>query len=90
MYLCVGLQSDFIDPAVCFYANSKLFYYWTSVVDLKIRDGDTSRKSFIVQDYFIYSEFFVLPYNVEYCSFTVHKELCWDFNGDYIESVVCI
>ena len=29
------------------------------------------------------------PYDVEYCSFEVSEELCWDFDGAYIESVDC-
>ena len=62
------------------------FYYYSSVVELDIRDGGISR-SFIVQDYFSYPEFFVLPYEVEYSSFKVCKELCWDFNGNYIKPV---
>ncbi|KAL6093076.1 hypothetical protein STEG23_010130 [Scotinomys teguina] len=28
-------------------------------------------------------------YVVEYCSFEVCEELCWDFHGDCIESVDC-
>ena len=45
-----------------------------SVVQLKIRDGDTSRSSFIVEDCFSYPAFSVFPYKVEYCSFNVCKE----------------
>jgi hypothetical protein len=52
------------------------FYYYCSVVQLEIRDGDISRSSFIVQDYFSYSPFFVLffPYEkIEICSFNLLK-----------------
>ena len=28
-------------------------------------------------------------YEVEYCSFKVYEELCWDFDGDCIESINC-
>ena len=31
--------------------------------------------------------FFVVPYEVENCSFLVCAELCWSFDGDCIESV---
>ena len=29
--------------------------------------------------------FFVFPYEVEYCSFEVCEELCWDYDGDFTE-----
>ena len=32
---------------------------------------------------------FVYPYKVEYCSFKVCDGLCWDLDGDCIESVDC-
>jgi hypothetical protein len=47
------------------------FYYDCSVVQLEIRDSDTSRSSFIVQDSFSYPELFVFPYEVENCSLNV-------------------
>jgi hypothetical protein len=31
--------------------------------------------------------FFVFPYEVEYCSFNVCKELYWNFDGNCIEFV---
>ena len=65
------------------------YYYYCSAVQLEIRDGDTSRSSFIVQDCFSYPRFFVFPYEVEHCSFKVCKELHWGFDGDSIESVYC-
>ena len=34
------------------------FYYYGSVVELEIRDGDTSRSSFIVQDSYLGFLFF--------------------------------
>ena len=30
---------------------------------------------------------FFFSYEVEYCSFEVCEELCWEFDGDCIESV---
>ena len=64
------------------------FQYCSSVVEFEVRDCDASRSSFIVQDCFGYPEF-IYPYAVEYCSFEVGEELCWDFDGDCIQSVDC-
>ena len=52
------------------------FQYCSSVIEFDVRDGDTSRSSFIVQDCFGYRGFFVFPYEVDYCSFKVCEELC--------------
>jgi hypothetical protein len=30
---------------------------------------------------------FCFPYEVENCCFHDSEELCWDFDGDYIESI---
>ena len=57
------------------------FYYYSSVAVLDVRDGDTSKSSFIVQDYLSFPGYFVFPYEVEYCSFKACEELCWDFEG---------
>ena len=65
-----------------------MFYYYSSIVELEVRDGDTS-SSFIVQDCFGYPVFFVFLYKVEYCSFKVCEELLWNFGGDCTESVDC-
>jgi hypothetical protein len=64
------------------------FYCYCSVVQFEIRDGDASRSSSVVQDHFSYPRFFVFPYEVENCSFNICKELCWNFDGDCIESVI--
>ena len=45
--------------------------------------------SFIVQDCFDYPGFSAFPYEVEYRSFKVLEEFCWDFNGHCVESVDC-
>ena len=58
------------------------FYYYSSIVELEVRDAENSGSSFIVQDCFRYPKFFVFQYEVEYCSFEVREELCWDFDGD--------
>jgi hypothetical protein len=44
------------------------YYHYCSVKQLEVRDGDTSRNSFIVQDCFGYSVL-LFPYEVENCSF---------------------
>jgi hypothetical protein len=33
--------------------------------------------------------FFAFPDEFENCSFYVFEELCWNFDGDYIESIDC-
>ena len=67
------------------------FHYCRSVIELDVRDGDASGSSFIVQDCFGYPVLFLLlfvfSYEVNYFSFKVYEELCWDFNGDCIESI---
>ena len=45
--LSQGLQFSSIDPHVCFYANTKLFYCYSSILKLEIRDGDASRSFFV-------------------------------------------
>ena len=65
------------------------FQYYGSVVEFEVRDCDASRSSFIVQDCFGYPGFFAFPYEVEYRSFEVFEEFCWDFAGYWVESVDC-
>ena len=43
-----------------------------------------------VQNCFHYSGIFSFPDEFENCSFYVFEELCWDFDGDYIESIDCL
>ena len=47
------------------------FYYYSPAVQLEVRDGDTSRRSFIAQDYFTYYGLFVFPYEIEFFPFKV-------------------
>ena len=63
------------------------FQYYSSVVEFEVRDCDAFRNSFIVQDCFSYPGFFIFPYEVEYHSFEIFEEFCWDFDGHCIESV---
>jgi hypothetical protein len=44
-------------------------YYYFSVLQLEVKEGYNSGSFFIVQDHFSYPGFFVLPYEVENCSF---------------------
>jgi hypothetical protein len=46
-----------------------VFYYNSSRVQLKIRDGDSIRNSFIVENSFRYPRFFVIPSGFASCSF---------------------
>ena len=59
------------------YANTMLFHYCSSIIELNVRDGDASGCSFISW----LSHVFVFPYEVQYYSFKVCEELCWDFDG---------
>ena len=56
------------------------FYYYCSVVQLEISDGDTSRVSFSELVVLAILGFLVFPYETDY--FKVCKELCWNFNGN--------
>ena len=60
MALHLGLWSNFINLPVSFYANTMDFYYYSSEVELKIRDVVSSWSSFFVYDCFCYSEFLLL------------------------------
>ena len=53
------------------------FHYCSSIIELNVRDGDASGCSFISW----LSCVFVFPYEVQYYSFKVCEELCWDFDG---------
>ena len=70
------------------------FYHYCSIVKLEVRDGDSQRNSFIVLFLlscfcFCFVLFFVIPDEVENCSFYLCEELSWTFGGDFIESVDC-
>jgi hypothetical protein len=45
-------ELDSIDQPVCFYASTMWFLLLLLLVQFEIRDSDTSRSSFIVQDCF--------------------------------------
>ena len=66
------------------------FYHNCFVVKLDVRDGDSPSCSSTVKNCFHYSGIFSFPDKFENCSFYVFEELCWDFDGDYIESIDCL
>ena len=66
------------------------FHYCTSVIEVKDRNGNASGSSFIIRNCFGYPGFLVFPYEVEYHSFKICEEFCWDFDGDCIESIDCL
>jgi hypothetical protein len=63
------------------------FYHYCSVVKLEVKSGDSPSSSFIVKNCFCYSGVFAFLDELENCSFHVFEELCWDFDGDCIESI---
>jgi hypothetical protein len=71
------------------------FYHNCSVVHLEVRDGESTRvffffSFFIVENSFCYPRFFVIPDEFANCPFLLcYKELSWNFDGDFIESVDC-
>ena len=71
----------------CFIPIPTWLYYYSSTIEYEVRDSHAYGSSFIVQDCFNYSSCFVFPYKVEYCFFKVYEKLCWNFDGDRIESV---
>ena len=58
------------------------FHYCGSVIELDIRDGETSVSSLLYRIVLVILGSFVFPYEIDYCSFKVCEELCWDFDGD--------
>ena len=64
-------------------------YYCSSEVQVEIRGDDTSSSSFLTLDCLSHPGYFVFIHEVENCSFKVCKQLCQNFDGDFIESVDC-
>jgi hypothetical protein len=61
VHLFLGLQFDSTDPSASIPILCN-FYYYCSVLQLKVRNDDTSRSSFILQDCFSYAGFFVFVF----------------------------
>ena len=77
------------DKTVCFYPNAiqffnniSLYYNLKSVMAVPL-------EILLLYGIVLAILFFCLifPYEVVYCSFKVCKELCWNFDGDCIESL---
>jgi hypothetical protein len=65
------------------------FYYYCSVAQLDIRDGENFRSSFVVQDCCLsYPEGF-FSCDIENLALKVCEEFCWNFVRNYIEPVDC-
>lgn len=96
MSLYLWFSFDSIDQPV-FVKRPFIFCYHSCVVELEIREDNTSGISLIVQYRFSYHGNFIFPwevqfvfaYEVQYYSFKICKELSWDFNLDFIESIGC-
>ena len=58
------------------------FYHNCSVVQLEVRDGDSTRSSFIVENSFCYPRFFVILDEFANCPFQLCEELSWNFDED--------
>jgi hypothetical protein len=65
------------------------FYHNCSLVQIEVRDGDSTRVSFIVEKTFRYPGYFVIPDEFRNCSILLYEELIWSSYGDCIESVDC-
>jgi len=88
-WIFLGLQFNFVDQCVFFLVSIPCDFYFYCSVGL-IRDGNCSSRSFIVQNCFSYSGFFVFPHEVESSPFKACKELSWNFDGNRFESVDCL
>ena len=89
--LFLGLQFCSIEQPVCVSIQCSLYRY-CSVIQLEVRDGDSSRSSFIIlllRIIFLLSCFLLLllfhmQLRIAFC-----EELSWNFDGDCIESTDC-
>jgi hypothetical protein len=76
--LCLGFWLDSIDLSVVMQIPLD-FYYYSSVVELEITDGDISRISLLYRFalaillfcFAFLFFFFSFPYEIDYCSFKV-------------------
>jgi hypothetical protein len=66
-----SITPDFI-PQVDWYHNC-------STVQLEVRDGDSLRSSFIVENSFHYLSFFVIPNEFSNCPFLVYEKMELEF-----------
>ena len=66
-----------------------VFNYYSSIVQGKIRDGETASSSFIFQDCFSYSRFLFLYTKLRIFNFQDLWRTMWEFWWGFIESVGC-
>lgn len=59
------------------------------MVQLEVRDGDSPEVLLLLRIVFSILGFFLFPYELENCSFHVCEALCWNFDGEFTESVDC-
>lgn len=81
-----GLQFDPSDQHVCI-----CFYFYSSVVQFEITDGQTSSNSFIFKGCLRFPRFLFVCFcmNLKIVLSRSAKEMSWNFIGDYIKSVGC-
>ena len=66
------------------------FQYCSSVVEFEVRDCDVLEVPLLYRIVLALLGFlFAFQYEVEYCSFEVCEEFCWDVDGYCTESVDC-
>jgi len=63
------------------------FYHYFSVVQIEVRDGDSPRSSFIVENSIHYPGFSVIPDDFENCTFYIYGELSCNFDWDWINFI---
>ena len=88
----IDIQVFYLIPLVLLFVLMQkpgYLHYCSPVLEFKVRDCDASRSSLFVQDCFGYPGFFPFLYEVEYCSFEVCNDFCWDFDRHCIEFVDC-
>jgi hypothetical protein len=70
-----------------------VFNHYSSRVELDVKEGDSPSHSFLIKNCFHYPFFFfffAFSDEFENSSFNIFEELCWNFDGGYIESVDCL
>jgi hypothetical protein len=74
-------------PLIYLYQYHAVFNYDCSVVQLEVKDDDSARSSFIVENSFSILDFLLFQDEFANCSFKLYEELSWNFDGDCIESL---
>jgi hypothetical protein len=75
VYCCVFNSIPLIDMSVSVLLSHSSYHY-ESVVQIKVRDGESSRSSSTVNNCFRYPGIYVFLYEIEICSFHVLEDLC--------------